>query len=53
MSRVVALASGAGSVVQALLDAAAVADYPVDVVALVSDQPDAGALGRAEAMGIA
>ena len=38
---------------QALLDAAAVADYPVDVVALVSDQPDAGALGRAEAMGIA
>ena len=39
--------------VQALLDAAAVADYPVDVVALVSDQPDAGALGRAEAMGIA
>lgn len=51
-ARLVVLASGSGSTVQAVLDAAADPAFGVRVVALGSDRPDAGALGRAEAAGV-
>lgn len=51
--RVVVLASGTGSLLQALLDAAADAAYPAEIVAVGSDRPSAGALTRAEAAGVA
>lgn len=47
--RVVVLASGAGSLCKALLDAR---DGTFDVAAVVSDVPDAGALAHGEAAGI-
>lgn len=46
--RVGVLASGSGTNLQALLD-----DPEVDVVAMASDKPDAPALGRAAAAGVA
>src|SRR5215203_312984 len=51
-SRLVVLASGNGTNVQALLDACADGTLPAAVVAVVSDQPDAGALARAGAAGV-
>ena len=48
-ARLVVLASGNGSTVQAVLDAAADPAYGIEVVALGSDRPDAGALARAHA----
>lgn len=48
--RLVVLASGSGTNLQALLDAA---DLGGDVVAVVSDRQDAGALDRARARGLA
>ena len=50
--RVVVLASGSGSTLQALLDAAADPAYGVQVVAVGSDRAGAGALDRARASGI-
>jgi phosphoribosylglycinamide formyltransferase 1 len=44
---IVALASGTGTLLQALLDAAYETDYPADIVALVTDQPRCGAARRA------
>ena len=51
-ARLVVLASGNGSNLQALVDAAARGVLPAEVVAVVSDQPGAGALTRAGAAGI-
>lgn len=50
--RVVVLASGSGSTLQALLDAAADPAYGVTVVAVGSDRAGAGALDRARASGV-
>ena len=50
--RVVVLASGSGSTLQALLDAAADPAYGVTVVAVGSDRAGAGALDRACAAGV-
>jgi phosphoribosylglycinamide formyltransferase 1 len=46
------LASGAGSNLQAILDAIARFRLAADIVAVVSDQPDAGALDRARRAGV-
>jgi phosphoribosylglycinamide formyltransferase-1 len=51
-SRLVVLASGAGSNLQAVLDACADGRLPARVVAVVSDQADAQALVRAGAAGV-
>jgi phosphoribosylglycinamide formyltransferase-1 len=48
---VVVLASGTGTLLQALLDAAADPAYPAAVVAVGSDRADAGALDRIAAAG--
>ncbi|MEV4902525.1 phosphoribosylglycinamide formyltransferase [Citricoccus sp. NPDC055426] len=50
--RIVALASGSGSNLQAVLDAAASGTLDVTIAAVGSDTPDAGALARAAAAGI-
>jgi phosphoribosylglycinamide formyltransferase 1 len=50
--RVGVLASGRGSNLQSLLDAAGVADYPARIVVVVSDRETAAALGRARAHGV-
>ena len=50
--RVVVLASGSGSTLQALLDAAVDPAYGVQVVAVGSDRAAAGALDRARAGGV-
>jgi phosphoribosylglycinamide formyltransferase 1 len=47
--RVVVLASGSGTLAQALMDAAKDPRYPAQVVAVVSDRADAAVLARAEA----
>lgn len=52
-ARVVVLASGSGSLLQALLDACEGADYPARVVTVVSDRAGVGALDRATAAGVA
>ncbi|WP_298226677.1 phosphoribosylglycinamide formyltransferase [Gryllotalpicola sp.] len=52
MLSVVALVSGGGSNLRALLEAAATADYPARVVAVGSDRPDAGGLDVAAEFGI-
>lgn len=51
-SRLVVLISGTGTLLQALLDAAADPHYPAEVVAVVADSPDAAGLQRARAAGI-
>jgi phosphoribosylglycinamide formyltransferase-1 len=51
--RVVALASGAGTTLQALLDAAADPAFGAVVAAVGSDRAGAGALDRARAAGVA
>jgi len=50
--RIVVLASGDGSTLQALLDAAADPAYGVDVAAVGTDRPAAGAIDRARAAGV-
>lgn len=50
-ARLVVLASGAGSTLQALLDAGSDPTYPAEVVAVGTDKPEVGALLRAEAAG--
>jgi phosphoribosylglycinamide formyltransferase 1 len=51
-ARLVALVSGSGTLLQAVLDAAADPGYPVQVVAVGSDRPDATGLNRARAAGV-
>lgn len=52
-ARLVVLASGSGSTLQALLDAAADPSYGAQVVAVGTDKPAAHALERARAAGVA
>jgi len=52
-TRVVVLISGSGSNLQALVDAAANADYPAQIVAVISNKSDAYGLVRAQNSGIA
>jgi formyltetrahydrofolate-dependent phosphoribosylglycinamide formyltransferase len=52
MRRIVVLISGNGSNLQALIDNAASGDLPVEIAAVVSNQPDAFGLTRAERAGI-
>lgn len=52
MKRIVALASGGGSTLQALLDAARDPGFGAAVVAVGTDRGDAGALDRARAEGV-
>ncbi|APU17535.1 MULTISPECIES: phosphoribosylglycinamide formyltransferase [Actinoalloteichus] len=51
-ARVVTLLSGAGTLAQALLDAASAPDFPAEVVAVGSDRPGAAGLARAEQAGL-
>ncbi len=50
--RVAVLISGAGSNMAALVDAAEKADAPYEVVLVLSNRPEAGGLGIAEAKGV-
>ena len=50
---VVALVSGRGSNLQAIIDAARSGELPIDLRAVISNEPGAAALKRAEAAGIA
>ncbi|MGF9692705.1 phosphoribosylglycinamide formyltransferase [Rhizobium sp. 0TCS1.26] len=50
--RVVVLVSGSGSNMVALADACASADFPAEIVGVISDKPDAGGLAKAQARGI-
>jgi len=52
MYRLAVLASGNGSNLQAILDAVATGDLPVEVAVVASDQPDAHALERATHVGV-
>lgn len=52
-ARLVVMASGNGSNLQALLDASADGKLPADIVAVVADQADAYALTRADCAGVA
>ncbi|MBV9843461.1 MAG: phosphoribosylglycinamide formyltransferase [Kutzneria sp.] len=52
-ARVVVLVSGSGTLLQALLDAAAARDYPAAVVAVGADRDGAQGLARAERAGLA
>lgn len=49
---VAAMASGSGTLFQALLDAAAAPDYPAEIAALITDRPGCGAQQRAEQAGV-
>ncbi|MDK4714571.1 phosphoribosylglycinamide formyltransferase [Rhizobium sp. CNPSo 4039] len=51
--RVVVFISGGGSNMLALLKATKAADYPAEIVGVISDKADAGGLARAAAEGIA
>jgi phosphoribosylglycinamide formyltransferase 1 len=51
--RVAVLISGRGSNMQALVHAAAQADYPADIVCVISNRADAGGLAFARSKGIA
>lgn len=51
--RVVVLISGGGSNMLALADACATADFPAEIVGVISDKKSAGGLAKAEARGIA
>ncbi len=46
------LISGRGSNLQAMIDACAAPDYPAEIVAVVSNEPDAAGLDRARGAGI-
>ena len=51
-ARLVVLASGAGTTLQAILDASSAADLGAEVVAVGDDRPEIGALDRASAAGV-
>lgn len=51
--RVVVLISGGGSNMLALADACASADFPAEIVGVISDRKTAGGLAKADARGIA
>ena len=51
--RIVILISGRGSNMAALIEAAREADYPAEIVGVISDQPDAAGLKAAESFHIA
>jgi phosphoribosylglycinamide formyltransferase 1 len=51
--RVAILISGRGSNMAALIEAARESDYPAEIVAVISDRPDAAGLKIAEANGVA
>ncbi len=51
-ARVVVLVSGSGTLLQALLDAAAEPDYPARVVGVGADRPGIEGLARAERVGV-
>ncbi|TAU82971.1 phosphoribosylglycinamide formyltransferase [Rhizobium leguminosarum] len=51
--RAVVLISGSGSNMMALVAAAKAADYPAEIVGVISDKADAGGLAKATAEGIA
>lgn len=51
-ARLVVLASGSGTLLQALIDAAASGEVPADIVAVGSDVADAPALDRARIAGL-
>jgi phosphoribosylglycinamide formyltransferase 1 len=51
--RVAILISGRGSNMAALIDAAKLADFPAEIVAVISNRADAAGLAKAEASGIA
>jgi phosphoribosylglycinamide formyltransferase-1 len=51
--RVAVLISGRGSNMQALIEAARAADYPAEIVCVISNVPDAGGLAHAATAGIA
>jgi phosphoribosylglycinamide formyltransferase-1 len=51
--RVVVFISGGGSNMLALLKATKAADYPAEIVGVISDKADAGGLAKAAAQGIA
>ncbi len=51
-TRIAVLASGNGSNLQSILDACAARTIPAEVVAVVSDRPDAAALVRAATAGV-
>jgi phosphoribosylglycinamide formyltransferase-1 len=50
--RVVVFISGGGSNMLSLADACAAADFPAEIVAVMSDKPTAGGLAKAETRGI-
>lgn len=50
--RIVILASGSGTLAQAIIDAQHSGDLRVEIVSIISDQAGAKVLGRAEAAGI-
>lgn len=50
--RVVVFISGGGSNMLALAKAASEPDFPAEIVAVISDKPDAGGLAKAQALGI-
>ena len=52
MKRIVVLASGAGSNLQALIEAVQAGELHATIAAVISDRPEAGALLRAERAGI-
>ena len=52
MARIVVLASGSGTNCQALLDATTSGELDASIVAVVTNNPDAGVLARAEAAGV-
>ncbi len=52
-SRLAVLISGGGTNLQAIIDAASRGEIPVEVVSVISDQPEAYGLRRAEKAGIA
>ena len=51
--RVAILISGRGSNMAALIDAAKAADFPAEIVAVISNRADAAGLEKAAASGIA
>ena len=53
LRRIAVLASGSGTNLQALLDATACGTLRAEVAVVVSDRPDAGAIQRAAAAGVA
>lgn len=51
--RVVVLISGSGTNMMALIEASRAADYPAEIVGVISNRPQAGGLAKAHAAGIA